>query len=136
MKQSRHHLAEVIAEKTLHVTDAKLLAKEIAAYLLDNKQVGDLQSLMRDIIQYRANNGIVEAIAASASELPQDVLDDIKKMLEANYPAAKRIIVRQKRDDSVVGGLRIDMANEQLDMSVKAKLNTFKRLTALERNKA
>jgi hypothetical protein len=34
----------------------------------------------------------------------------------------------------VVGGVRIELANEQLDLTVQATLNKFKHLTALERN--
>jgi F0F1-type ATP synthase delta subunit len=136
MKQSRHHLAAVIGEKTLHISDTGLLAREIAAYLLDEKHTGELDSLMRDIIAYRAEHGAVEAVAASTSPLSDEVLADIKTLLEREYPKAKQVIVREKRDDSVIGGVRIDLPNEQLDLTVKSKLSTFKRLTALERNKA
>ena len=38
MNKSRHHLAEVIAERTLHVSTEQL-AKEVAAYLIDQHQV-------------------------------------------------------------------------------------------------
>jgi F0F1-type ATP synthase delta subunit len=136
MKESRHHLAQVIGEKTLHVTDSKLLAREIAAYLLNEKQTSNLESLIRDIIAYRADHGAIEAIAASTSPLSTTVLEDIRQMLQSEYPEAQSIVVREKRDDSVIGGVRIDLPNEQLDLTVKSKLSTFKRLTALERNKA
>jgi len=133
MKQSRHHLAEIIGEKTMHITDARELSKEVAAYLLHEKETADFESLMRDIMQYRSDNGIIETVAVSTSELPEHVIRDIQKMLENEFPKAKRIIVSQRQSDDVVGGLRLDFANEQLDMTVKAKLSKFKQLTALER---
>ena len=51
-------MAEVIGRKTLKTTDEKQLAKEIAAYLLSEKQTADIDSLVRDIMQYRAGHGI------------------------------------------------------------------------------
>ena len=130
MNQSRHHLAEVIAEKAIKTSDNKLLAKEIAAYLLDENQTTNLESLIRDIMQYRLDKGVVEVTAVSASELPQNVIDDVKKLVESEFPASKNIIVNQKRDNNVIGGVKLEFPNQQLDMTVKAKLNKFKRLTA------
>ncbi len=136
MNKSRHHLAEVIGRKTLKTTDEKQLAKEIAAYLLSEKQTADIDSLVRDIMQYRADHGIVEAVAVTVSELPGHVMSDVERLVKQSYPAAKDIVVSQRRDNEVVGGIRLDFANEQLDLSIKAKLNKFKRLTAHERNSA
>ena len=129
-------MAEVISRKTLKTTDEKQLAKEIAAYLLSEKQTADIDSLVRDIMQYRADHGIVEAVAVTVSVLPGHVMSDVERLVKQSYPAAKDIVVSQRRDDEVVGGIRLDFANEQLDLSVKAKLNKFKRLTAHERNSA
>ncbi len=134
MNNTRHHLAEVIAEKTLHIKDRELLVKEVAAYLLHEKQTEGFESLIRDIMQYRADKGYIEAVAVSAHPLTEQVIKDIEQLLQNEFPGAKGVVVSQKIDSDVVGGLRIDLANEQLDLSVKAKLNTFKRLTALERN--
>lgn len=134
MKQTRHHLADIIGEKTLHIQDDKELAREIAAYLLHEKQTGELESLVRDVIQYRADHGVIEAIVVSASDMPDNVLADVKELIKREYPDAKQYIVRSKVDTDVIGGIKIDLANEQLDLSVKAQLNKFKRLTALERN--
>jgi F0F1-type ATP synthase delta subunit len=34
----------------------------------------------------------------------------------------------------LVGGVRIEMANEELDLTVRSKLNTLKRLTSVRSN--
>ncbi len=129
MIKSRHHLAAVIAKRTLHINGTDRLAQEIAAYLLSEQQTAELESLVRDIMQYRSDHGIVEAVVVSAHELTNDILADIRKVLKDNYPAADTILLDQQLDVSVVGGVRIDLANEQLDASTRGKLNTFKRLT-------
>lgn len=136
MNQTRHQLSELIAQKTLDATDQKELAREIAAYLMHENKVDSLESLVRDVIQIRADHGLVEATAISSSPLTDMVMRDLESLLKQEYPNAKKVIVNQKVDEKVVGGIRIDMANEQLDMSVRAKLNKFKRLVSLERNNA
>lgn len=125
-----HSLAEVVAERTLHIKDSDQLAREVAAYLLSENRTSDLESLMRDIMQYREDHGIVEAIAVSAHDLNDEIINDIKAILREHNPQAKSFIVRQKHDPAVIGGIRIKLANQQLDMTIRSKLDTFKRLTA------
>ncbi|MCA9331889.1 F0F1 ATP synthase subunit delta [Candidatus Saccharibacteria bacterium] len=127
---SRHHLAEVIGERTLNISDTKVLAREIAAYLLDTGQTADVEVLLRDVMEYRAQKGIIEAVATSAHEIDNRILSDIDTILRTEFPDATDIIVISKIDTSVVGGIKVSLANEQLDMTVREKLDTFKRLTA------
>jgi len=127
---SRRHLAEVLGERTLHVHDTKKLAREVAAYLLDTHQTDDLESLLRDVMEYRAQHGVVEAVAVSAHDLTPAVIKDIEAILKREYPKAKHIHVISRIDPTVVGGVRVEMANEQLDLTVREKIDEFKRLTA------
>src|SRR5574338_1177320 len=90
---SRRHLAEVIGERTLHLRDDKLLAREVAAYLLDTGQTDDLDSLIRDIMEYRAEHGIVEATAVSAHEISQTSVKDLEAILQREHPKAKTVHV-------------------------------------------
>lgn len=132
MKTPRHLLAQAIAERTLTVRDEKLLAKQIAAYLLEERRTGELESILRDIMQYRTDHGVLEAEVVTAHDVQSSVLNDVKELLHAAYPKADTVHVGTRRDDSVIGGVRVEMANEQLDMTIKAKLATFKRLTSEE----
>jgi F0F1-type ATP synthase delta subunit len=130
MKHTRHYIANVLAEKTLHVKDSKKLAREIAAYLMSEQEKVNIDSLVRDIMQYRADHGVIEAVTVSAHGVDTHTLTEVKLLLKQEFPDAKTVIVTQEQDPSVVGGLRIDLANEQLDLSIKSKLSTFKRLIA------
>ncbi|MGH9857095.1 MAG: F0F1 ATP synthase subunit delta [Acidobacteriota bacterium] len=132
MKQnSRHHLAEVIGKRTLKIKDRKQLVREIAAYLLLEHHTAELGSLVRDVMQYRAEHGIVEAVAVSAHGLSDRMAKDVEKILKEAYPSAKEVIVRERQDENVVGGIRIELANDQLDLTVRSKLSKFKRLTSV-----
>lgn len=123
-------MAKTIAERTIDVKDTKLLAQEIAAYLLQEKRTAELESILRDIMQYRTEHGSLEAVAVSAHNLKPQVMEEITQLLKSAYPHAKSVNLSQRLDESVIGGVRIDMANEHLDLTVSAKLAKFKRLTS------
>ena len=114
----------------MHVSSTKELAQEIAAYLLDTRKTADLDSLLRDVMEYRAVHGVVEAEAVSAHQITEATIKGIEDILKREHPKAKSVRVIPRLDPSVVGGVRIDLANEQLDLSVRDRLDMFKRLTA------
>lgn len=130
MKIARHMLAATIAQRTLASSDLKQLGDELAAYLLTEHRTSELDSLMRDIMQYRADHGTVEVLAVTAHPLTQAVRADIKKEIKRLYPAAAQIVITERYDATVIGGVRLELANQQLDLSVRNKLNRLKQLTA------
>ncbi len=128
-KLPRHALAKVLAKKSLGNVAEKRFSQEIAAYLLSARRTNELDSLLRDIQQYRADNGIVEVIAVSAHPLTDKVRKEIEAQVRELYPSAKTIIITEERDTGVIGGVKIELANQQLDLSIRNKLNRFKQLT-------
>jgi F0F1-type ATP synthase delta subunit len=111
------------------------IAEEIAAYLIAEKRTAELDSLVRDLAQYRADNeGIVEVEAVSAHPIDTVAKAQIKAKITDIYPTAKKIIITERHDTEVLGGIRLELANQQLDMSARAKLNRFKQLTAVGEN--
>jgi F0F1-type ATP synthase delta subunit len=129
MKTPRNRIATVIAERTLNKGASKDLSAEVAAYLLAERRVSELDSILRDVQADWAIAGYVEVIATSAHQLTAEVKADITKQVSRLYPNAKQIIVTEARDPEVIGGVRLELANQQLDLSVEAKLNKFKQLT-------
>ena len=132
MKQPRHEIAAAIARRSLTthgVSAVKDLGDEIAAYLLAERRTSDLESLLRDVMQYRADHGIVEVIAVSAFALSDKVKADITAEVRTLQPDAKEIIISHRLDSDVVSGVRLEFANQQLDLSVRSKLNKLKQLT-------
>lgn len=130
MKEPRYQLARVLAKRSLKTGGGKKFAREVAAYLLDNSRVNELDSIIRDIQEDWARDGYVEATAISAHPLTAGVKSDIKSKVRQVYPKAKKIIITEERDPDVVGGVKIELANQQLDLSIRHKLNKFKQLTA------
>jgi F0F1-type ATP synthase delta subunit len=130
-KQSRTKLAHLIAGRTLKDGVSKDLSTEIAAYLLSERRVSELDSVLRDVQLDWATAGQVEVIASSAHPLTLAVKVDITKQVKQVYPAAKQVIVTEVHNPEVLAGVRLDLPNRQLDLSAQAKLNTFKQLTTV-----
>lgn len=131
MKQPRHLLVEAIAKRTMQVKGTSLLTHEIAAYLLTENRVSELDSILRDVIEYRAERGHVEATAVSAHPLTELAKREIEDMVKDNYPHASSITISEQIDPEVVGGVRVVLPHEQLDMTLRSKLANFKRLTSI-----
>lgn len=129
---TRQELAVVIGEKTMHIQNRDELVRSIAAYVMTADKPVDINSLTRDIMQYRLEKGYIEAVAVSAHELSSRVRDDIIALLNERYPHAVQVRVDSVIDENVVGGVRIELPHEVLDLSVRSKLNLFKRLVAEE----
>jgi F0F1-type ATP synthase delta subunit len=129
MKTSRSRISKTIANRILKVGNSKKLSTEIAAYLLAENQTKNLDSILRDIQLTWANEGYVEVIATSSFPLDAKTKASIGSRIKKVYPAAKQVIVTEVRDSSVIGGVKLSLANQQLDLSMEAKLNKFKQLT-------
>jgi F0F1-type ATP synthase delta subunit len=134
MKTPRSQITPVLANLTLKSgTSAKRLGQEIAAYLLDENRVSELDSLMRDVVAYRADEGIVEVNVVSAHELTPAARKDVEREVRQQFPKAKRVIVGERIDAELLGGVRLELVDRQLDLTLRSKLNHFKELTAVER---
>jgi F0F1-type ATP synthase delta subunit len=118
-----------LAQKSLGKLSESAFSKEIAAYLIAERRVSDLDSIIRDIIQYRADHGIVEVIAVSAHALTDAIRKQIESQVKKVYPEAQQVIISYQADDTVVGGVKLEFANQQLDLTVRNTLNRFKQLT-------
>jgi F0F1-type ATP synthase delta subunit len=126
----RHVIAAALARRSLTSGGSAKLSIEIAAYLLSERRAGELESIMRDIMQYRADQGIVEVVAVSAFPLSVEVRGDVDRQVRSLYPGVKEVIISERINPSVVAGVRLEFANQQLDTTVRNKLNTFKQATA------
>lgn len=127
----RHEIARQIAEKTMRISDTQVLSKAIAEYLVSENLSGELDAILREVINYRAKSGYIETVAVSANPLSKADLDDIDKLLRQEYPDAEHFVIDQRIDPTVVGGVKLEMPGEQLDLTLSKKLSAFKRLAAI-----
>lgn len=133
-KTPRSRIAGVIAGRTIKEGATKRLVRQVAAYLLSERRAGELDSLLRDVQADWARAGYLEVTAASAYPLTAGLQAEIRQKAKRLYPAAKRVIITEVRDPAIIGGVRLGLPDRQLDLSVEAKLNKFKQLTATGRD--
>jgi F0F1-type ATP synthase delta subunit len=124
-KLSRKELAETIA-RLVQTSNTKRLAREVAAYLVQERRVKDLDSLMRDVALIRQQQyGITEATATTALPLAAAVKRDIKAYLRAD-----KLILNEEQNAALVGGLRLEAGETHLDISVHNRLRKLKQLVS------
>src|ERR1700743_3624712 len=117
MKTSRVRIAGVVADHTLAQGISDDYAHEIAAYLLSEGRVGELDSLLRDVQADWTVKGYVEVLARSAHQLTDAVKADIAERVRPLFPDAEKIVVTEVIDPSVIGGVQIRLSDRQLDLS-------------------
>jgi F0F1-type ATP synthase delta subunit len=130
MTKSRLKLANLIAERTIKNGASASFTKEVAAYLLETGKTDELSSIIRDVQAKWADLGRVEVIVSSSHSLDAAAKDEIKKAVLSVYPNAKQVIINEVRDDQVLSGVKLDLANSRLDLTAEAKLKRFRHLTA------
>lgn len=122
-KYSRKSLVRYIANNL----DSPDLASHIAGFLIDNSKVDDLDSILRDVIDYRAReSGIVELTAKTARAIDQSSRSQIESRVKQVYPNANQFVIHEEIDPSLIGGVDIQFANADLDLTVRNKLNRLK----------
>jgi F0F1-type ATP synthase delta subunit len=132
MKIPRNILVPILAELSGKLP-AKKLADEVAGYLLGENRTGELDSIVRDLVDYRAEHGIVEVNAVSAHQITESALKEVRQNVRKLYPNAHQIIINQRLDGEQIGGVRLEFPGRQLDLSLRAKINEFKQLTAVNK---
>jgi F0F1-type ATP synthase delta subunit len=128
VKESRITLAEIIL-KLSKKTSSKKLAKEIAAYMLSQKRTKEIDALLRDIWSMEADRGTIEGMVEITNTKDKVPESEIKKVIKKLRPEAKEIIINYLENPDLIGGVKISLPHQQLDTSIRSKLDKFKRLT-------
>ncbi len=126
-KFERVKLAKYIAE---HLDDNNL-SDQVAGYLIDCGKVSELDSLLRDVMEIRAEDqGIMELVATTAHSLNAESRKSVEALVKSKFSATKEVVIHENIDKSVIGGVDLDFANANLNMTVRAKLNKLKEAVA------
>lgn len=75
--------------------------------------------------RYNADHGIAEAVVTSAVTLSNEQMEALKNRLEKI--SGKKISLVQKKDVSVLGGLRVELEGKQLDGTVQSRMSGISR---------
>lgn len=121
-KLSRRKIAELWADELIKGRD---ITKQIAAYLVSERRVDEAALIVRDTESALAERGIVVADLTSAHGLSDESRAAIQKFLTVRL-GAQKVAFREQHDQSVIGGVRVDVAGQQLDATLRTRLNQLK----------
>ncbi len=130
-KPSRRQLASTIVRMTSEGSNTRL-AKGIAAYLIQTRRTKELESLARDCMQDRTERGVVEVTATSAFPLTTNAKDEIQEKVTGIYQGVKKVIINEVVNPGIVGGVRIESTDKQLDLSFRSRLDRLELLASSE----
>jgi F0F1-type ATP synthase delta subunit len=99
--------------------------KEVAAYLVETKKTDQVDLIVRDIELYLSRYGHVLAHVGTAHSLTAETKKDIMALLKEKT-GAKKIDVAEYHDETLVGGVKIDIPGRQLDTSIARTLQPLK----------
>lgn len=115
IRLSRTQLARHVARQLQ--AGSSDVVKQLAAYLVVEKRVGELDLLLRSIYDELERDGVVVADVVSAQGIEAGVKDQIKQLL-----GAKQLVLNEQTDSAVLGGVRISTPSRLLDATVRHRL--------------
>lgn len=118
---SRRKIAEFVASEIVGGKKTTIVLREVAAFLIESRRTRELDLIVRDIEAALMDKGVVIADVTSAFALT----DELKKHI-ATLVGGKQLILREEVDPSVLGGLRITIPGQQLDATLKRKIDALK----------
>lgn len=121
-KLSRRKIANTWADELIAGRD---ITHMIAAHLIEERRVHEADLIVRDTEAALAERGIIVADLTSASALSDATRHALEKFL-ATTMDAKRIFYREQIDQQVLGGVRVEAAGQQLDATLRTRLNQLK----------
>ena len=95
------------------------------AVLIEKKRlilIADIDKAVKKLIMEAENK--VEAEAVFASSAKDDVKKELVKRLE--YLTGKKVILQEKVDPSVIGGVRVKLGSKLFDATIKGQLDKLK----------
>lgn len=112
---SRTKLARYAATELLDGNTG--VVRQLAAYLVDQGRTGETELVLKSIYDELEASGVVLADVVSADGIDASVKAEIKRLL-----GAKQLVLNERVDPSVLGGIRVDTTSRVLDATIKHRL--------------
>lgn len=121
-KLSRRKLAGNAAARLNSGENKKTVLQELAAYLIDSNRKKEATLIVRDIEAMLVDAGTAIGTVISARPLNTAALETIESFVKQQHSHVKNVVLREQIDETLIGGVRLELPGHQLDASVKAKL--------------
>jgi F0F1-type ATP synthase delta subunit len=123
IRLSRRKLAAYLADEL--VAGKKDVPARLAAFLVDTKRMRELPLIIRDIEDALASRGIVVADIDSAHELDTATMKLLESFVK-EQTSAKHVHFRTRVDETLLGGVRVNVPGQELDATLRRKLTNLK----------
>lgn len=120
---SRRKLAEYCTGQII-AGEIKMAMKQLAAYLIETGREREADLIIRDIEGMLADRGTILATVTTAHPLSAALRSTLADLLKG-----KTVHMREIVDESVLGGVRIELPGKLYDATVKRKLESLKELS-------
>lgn len=107
------------------MTGDKTIITKLAAFLLDTKRTRETALLARDIETALADHGVVVADITSAHDLGSAAQADINTLI-TKLTGATTIKTRLQTDASLLGGVKINLPDQEIDTTASRKLSILR----------
>lgn len=125
-KISRRSLARYGVDQLLAGIPARTVAKHLAAVLIDNKRQKEAPLLLDDINYELQNRGrLAVATVTTANELSVKLRAEVTVLVKKSSKV-QQVLLSEKIDKNIIGGLRIETAERTWDKTVIGQLHKLR----------
>ena len=123
MRLSRRKISAYLADELL--AGKKDVPTRLAAFLLDTRRMRELPLIVRDIEDALATRGVVVADIDSAYKLSADTTKQLELFVKSKTGAGQ-VHFRTAIDETLLGGVRVNLPGQELDATLRRKLTNLK----------
>ncbi len=98
------------------------ISNKLAGFLLQERRTRDAIALFRAIEKELSDRGSDQIVITGAYSLPESVKQRLAKVLGAKNPVFTGVI-----EQNVVGGVKARMGEKQVDLTIRDRLDRFKK---------
>jgi F0F1-type ATP synthase delta subunit len=102
-------------------TSSADVAQKLASYLLEERRSREMPAVMRAIDLQLAKRGSPQVVVTSAHSVSEQSKNQLAELLGLKNPVFTEVI-----DPDVIGGVKARAGESEIDLTVRARLNTFK----------
>lgn len=127
---SRRTLADYVATELHSGANSKQLARRLVAYLLETKQLGQIDLLVRDVeVAMAQKYGIVSTRVTSARPLTDDMRQALLTFVQAAENAREAVLSGERVDEDIIGGVIVETPSGVFDSSIRTMLRQLQATT-------
>lgn len=124
IRLTRRKIADYVARE-LTLGNAEQAVEWLAAYLVDAKRVRELDLIVRDIEYSLYDHGEAIIDVTSAQVLNETLKKEIARYA-TERSGVEKVHLREHVDPSVIGGVRLEYGEQQLDNTLRHKLSKLR----------